>query len=184
MRACLQVVNPDRQFQQGGDLNRYGDVMEYMLKGNKGGMPLRDEESSDSAAAQMLGCVPSRERRCSEKIARAARQGSWITVENCHRWQAAHSLALSDGFEDGMSGLPDVGMDWRQICEVPARRIIHAAMFLVSRRISRLSSTPAIDKMSLANLSYPAGLLLEKSADVCGGHAGPAAAPGVPRAAR
>ena len=113
----FRVVNPDRQFQQNGDLNRYGDVMEYMLKGNKGGMPLRDEETG-SAAAQMLGCVPARERWCAEKIARAARQGSFITVENCHRWQAAYSLALSDGLEDAMSDLPEVGLDWAKMCEV------------------------------------------------------------------
>ena len=72
----FSLVNPDRQFSQHGDMSRYSDVLEFMLKSK--GMP----EADEGVLSATLGCLPLRERYCVDKISRASRLGSWITGHN------------------------------------------------------------------------------------------------------
>ena len=72
----FSLVNPERQFTQHGDLSRYSDVLDFMLKSK--GMPA-SEDGSDGVLSATLGCLPLRERFCVDKITRASRLGSWIT---------------------------------------------------------------------------------------------------------
>ena len=69
----FSLVNPERQFSQHGDLSRYSDVLEFMLKSK--GLP----EADEGVLGATLGCLPLRERYCVDKISRASRLGSWIT---------------------------------------------------------------------------------------------------------
>ena len=55
----FNVINPDRQFSQSGDMNRYGDAVKFMMKG-KSSLPLKGGD--DDGLSQMMGCVPQRER--------------------------------------------------------------------------------------------------------------------------
>jgi len=106
------VVNPDRQFGQGNDMGRYSEVLQYMLKG-KG--PEGEGQSDDDVAKAVMGCIPLRERYCLEKMARATRLGSFVSVENCHRWNQA-TLLLGDGLGAEGRDMPDVSVDWRKLC--------------------------------------------------------------------
>ena len=72
----FNLVNPERSFSQHGDLSRYSDVLEFMLKSK--GMPA-SEEGNEGVLSATLGCLPLRERFCVDKISRASRLGSWIT---------------------------------------------------------------------------------------------------------
>jgi len=105
----IAVVNRDRQFNQQGDMGRYSEVLDFMLKGKEGAA---DAENMMGAA---MGCLPMRERFCVEKLGRAARLGSWITVENCHRWFQATMLLPEDGGSAGFD-LPDISVDWQKVC--------------------------------------------------------------------
>mmetsp|Transcript_42786 Transcript_42786/g.83696 ORF Transcript_42786/g.83696 Transcript_42786/m.83696 type:complete len:190 (+) Transcript_42786:31-600(+) len=63
----------------------------------------------------VMGCMPLREKYCMEKMARASRLGSFVSVENCHRWNQA-TMLLGDGMDSEGRDMPDVSVDWRRLC--------------------------------------------------------------------
>ncbi|EKX44870.1 hypothetical protein GUITHDRAFT_139479 [Guillardia theta CCMP2712] len=92
----FEVINPDRIFNQDGGMGPYNEVLDFMLKGK---MNLKDESGREEAIVNpMFACIPMRERYkpgasgdsaaeslspsrfCIEKISRASRLGSWISV--------------------------------------------------------------------------------------------------------